>query len=67
MINKISNCMDQMRLKLNAEQTEYIQHGSRQQLNKIDTTIPFNADGNLIQMSNVVRYLGGYMDCNLNF
>ena len=57
--------MDQMRLKRNTNKTEYKQFSSRQQLNKMDTTIPFNAD--LIQISNVVRYLGGYMDCNLNF
>ena len=65
--NKISNWMDQMRLKLNIDKTEYIQFGSRQQLNKIDTTTPFNADGDFIQISNVIRYLAGYMDCNLNF
>ena len=65
--NKISNWMDQMRLKLNTNKTEYIQFGSRQELKKIETTIPFNADVDLIQMSNVFRYLGGYMDCNLNF
>ena len=38
--NKISNWMDQMRLKLNTDKTEYIQFSSRQQLNKVDTTIP---------------------------
>ena len=59
--------MDQIRLKLNTNKTKYIQFSSRQQLNKIDTTIPFNADGDLIQMSNVVKYLGGYVDCNLKF
>ena len=56
-----------MKLKLNTNKTEYLQFGSIQQLNKIDKTIPFNADSDLTQMSNVVRYLGGYMDCNLNF
>ena len=56
-----------MKLKLNTDKAEYTLFGSRQQLNKIDTTIPFNANGDVIQMSNVVRYLGGYMDCNLNF
>ena len=59
--------MDQVRLKCNTDKTELIQFGSRQQLHKIDTIIPLNADGDLIQVSNVVRYLGGYMDCNLNF
>ena len=47
--------MDQMRLKLNTDKTEYIQFSSRQQQNKIDKTIPFKADGDLIQMSNLVR------------
>ena len=56
-----------MKLKLKTDKTGYILFSSRQQLNKVDTTIPFNAHGDLIQMSSVGRYFGGYMDCNLNF
>ena len=59
--------MDHIRLKLNTDKTECIQFRSRQHLNKIDTTILFNADGDLIQINNVVRYFGGYIDCNFNF
>ena len=47
--------MDQMRIKHNTNKTEYMEFSSRQQLNKIDTTTPFNAYSDLIQMSNVVK------------
>ena len=65
-LNNIKEWMDSTRLKLNSDKTEYIQFGSRQQINKIKTS-PINANGDLIPMSHSIWYLGGYLDTNLTF
>ena len=58
--------MDMMHLKLNPDKTEYILFGSWEQLKKTSQE-PLNAQGDLIAVSKVVRYLGGFLDQNLNF
>ena len=55
-----------MCLKLNSDETEYILFGSQAQLKKISPE-PLNAHDNLIEISKVVRYLGGFLDQQLNF
>ena len=54
--------MAQMRLNLTPIKQNTYSSVQDKQLNKMDTAIPFNAEGDLIQMSNVVRYLEGYTD-----
>ena len=58
--------MDTIHLKLNSGKTEYIKFGSKQQLQK-STSTPLNANDDLINLSKVVRYLGGYLDQTLSF
>ena len=54
----IKNWIDAMHLKLNSDKTEYIKFRSKQQL---------NAYGNLVNLSKVVRYLGGHLDQTPSF
>ena len=58
--------MDTMHLKLNPEKTEHILFGSQQQLKKTSQE-PLDAQGDLVAVSKVVRYLGGFLDQHLNF
>ena len=53
--------MDQLRLKLNTDKPDYIQFGWQKQLEMIGKE-PLMNGSDLIQMSNVVRYLGGFLD-----
>ena len=65
MIN-IKSWMDQTRLKMNPSKIEFINFGSRQQLAKY-TYDTINIAGDLILRSDVIRYLGVWMDKELNF
>ena len=65
MIN-VKSWMDQTRLKMNPSKTEFINFGSRQQLAKC-TYDSINVAGNLILRSDIIRYLGVWMDRELNF
>ena len=58
--------MDTMHLKLNSDKTEYILFRSQVQLKKISPE-PLNVYDDLIEISKVVRYLGGFLDQQLNF
>ena len=58
--------MDTMHFKLNPGKTEYILFGSQAQLKKISPE-PLNAHDDLIEVIKVVRYLGGFLDQQLNF
>ena len=58
--------MDQTRLKMNPSKTEFIYFGSRQQLAKC-TQDTINIVGDLILRSDIIRYLGVWMDKELNF
>ena len=62
----IDTWMGQMRLKLNQDKTELIMFGYKKQLNKCKIQL-INLDGNLIELSTNVKYLGGSLDANLNF
>ena len=64
--NDFKTWMDQMRLKYNTDKTEYLQLGSQKQLEKI-VKEPLVAGSDLIQISNVVRYLGRFLDQSLAF
>ena len=64
--NNIKIWMDKMGLKLNTDKTEYIQFGSWKQLEK-NGKEPLVAGSDLIQMSNVVRYTGWFLDQSLTF
>ena len=55
-----------MRLKLNCDKTEIIMSGFRKQLLKCKTD-SVTLDGNLIEMSSHVKYLGGGLDSGLTF
>ena len=55
-----------MRLKLNADKTKCIQFRPQKQLKK-NGKEPVMADSDLIQMNNVVRYLGTFLDQSLTF
>ena len=63
---QIKCCKDTMHLKLNSDKTDYILFGSQAQLKNISPEA-FNAHGDLIEISKVVRYLGGCFDQQLNF
>ena len=65
-LTQIKCWMDAMHLKLNPAKTEYILFGSQQQLKKTSPE-PCDAQGNLIPVSEAVRYLGGLLDQHLNF
>ena len=65
MIN-VKSWMDQTRLKMNPSKTEFINFGSRQQLAKC-THNTINIAGDLILRSDIIRYLGVWMDKELNF
>ena len=55
-----------MNLKLNSDKIEYILFGSQVQLKKISPK-PLNAHSDLFEINKVVRYLGGFLDKQLNF
>ena len=55
-----------MQLKLNSDKTKYIHFVSTKHIEKLDTS-PFNTNGDLIELSTVVRYLEGYLDRSLTF
>ena len=55
-----------MHLKLNLDKIECSKFWSKQQLQK-STSTPLNAYGDLVNLSEVVRYLGGYLEQTLRF
>ena len=71
-ISALRNClmnvktwMDENRLKMNDGKTEFIMFGAKKQLGKCKTSIDVNKT--VVNNSEVVKYLGTWMDCNLNF
>ena len=72
-ISKLESCllsikqwMDQVRLKMNPSKTEFIHFGNASQLHKCFTN-SIDVAGDLILRSNVIRYLGVWLDASLNF
>ena len=62
----IKSWMHQMRLKLNGEKTEFMLFGNKPQVNKCQTRA-LEFDGETIPRSEIVKYLGGYLDRNMTF
>ena len=63
---KLKAWMDVVRLKLSESKNKFIFFGSRQQLKKC-TFNKININGETIQRSDTVKYLGGHLDQHLNF
>ena len=62
----IKDWMDLNRLRMNNDKTEFILIGSRQQLNKAETSV-LNINGELITRSKSIKYLGADLDEKLTF
>ena len=62
----IKEWMDQNRLKMNNDKTEFILIGSRQQLDKAQTSV-VNINGEIVQKSRCIKYLGADLDERLTF
>ena len=58
--------MNQMRLKLNTDKTEFLLTGHAKQLKKCHIE-EISLDGDMIPRSEVVRCLGAFIDQNLDF
>ena len=72
-ITNLENCamevkdwMDKNRFHMNDDKTEFIIFSSRQLAKMINTDI-LNVNGTIIQKSEVIRYLGVWLDSQLNF
>ena len=65
-LTKIADWMTSMWLTLNSEKTEFILFGSRQMLEHADTE-HLNVGTTPIQQSNLIKYLGGYLESCLTF
>ena len=63
MVN-IKSWMDAVKLKLNETKTEFIYFGGRQQLAKTHRDT-ININGETIQCTNKIKYLGGHLDSSL--
>ena len=62
----IKNWMDEMRLKMNPSKTEFIYFGFNKQLAKCNTQ-ELKVSGDLIPRTNLIRYLGVWLDAGLNY
>ena len=65
-ILKVIAWMDVVRNKLSESKTEFIYFGSRQQLKKC-TFNKISINGETIQRSDTIKYLGGHLDQHINF
>ena len=65
-LSDISEWMKTNRLKMNDSKTEFIIFGACQQLQKLSIT-SVHVNNTLIKSAEAVKYLGVYMDKNLNF
>ena len=62
----IKNWMDEMRLKMNPAKTEFIYFGFAKQLTKC-TIDNLDIAGDLIQRTDLIHYLGAWLDAGLMF
>ena len=62
----VKDWMDQNCLKMNDSNTEFIMFASRLILQKCDTT-KINVNGSNIQCSDIIKYLGAWLDQHLQF
>ena len=60
-ITDIKDWMDENRLKMNSDKTEFILMGSKQQLQK-SITSDININGQIIKRSKQIKYLGADLD-----
>ena len=58
--------MDQNHLCMNSSKTEFILIGSKQRLTKCETDI-ININGEPVQLSKCIKYLGAWIDSQLSF
>ena len=65
-ILNIKNWMDEMRLKMNPTKTEFIYFGFAKQLSKC-TINNLNVASDLIQRTDLICYLGAWLDAGLTF
>ena len=65
-MNNIDEWMGSNQLKMNASKTQFILFGTNHQLKKT-TSIKINVCGENVKKSEIVRYLGVWLDSNLNF
>lgn len=63
---KVKSWMDQTRLKMNPAKTEFIYFGHTRQLQKCTET-DISIAGDLIVRTNIICYLGVWMDGNVNY
>ena len=61
----VKNWMDTVQLKMNPSKTEFILFGNKVQLDKCNT-VSIYVNGDLIVRSDVIHYLGAWLDSNLN-
>ena len=61
----VKDWMDSNRLKMNDSKTEYIYFGSSHQLTKFENK-SLDVIGELVERTEVIKYLGAYMDEQLN-
>ena len=64
--NDLKTWMDENRLRMNSDKTEFIMFGSKVQLSKCNTT-SLTVNGSVIPKSDTIRQLGAWLDSNLNF
>ena len=64
--NDLKTWMDEIRLRMNSDKTEFIMFGSKVQLSKCNTT-SLTVNGSVIPKSDIIRQLGAWLDSNLNF
>ena len=58
--------MDQNHLHMNSSKTEFIPLGSKQRLTKCETDI-ININGEPVQLSKCIKYIGAWIDSQLSF
>ena len=63
-LTKIKEWMNSVRLKKNNSKLEFIIFGNRIQANKCDTS-ELNVEGETVQKSQIVKYLGAWLDSQL--
>jgi hypothetical protein len=62
----INDWMNGNKLKMNSTKTEFIEFGSRQQIDKCDAN-DINICGKIIEKQHCIRYLGAFLDESLSF
>ena len=64
--NDLKTWMDENRLRMNSDKTEFIMFGSKVQLSKCNTT-SLTVNGSVIPKLDIIRQLSAWLASNLNF